>query len=620
MNFATPNPRLDRWQDNLLFLGLLSVLPLLGAQFGSGNQIEQFAQIARVLNPDAMPGDLYVDGDTGFSPRFYYVHLMAWLASLTSLPIAVHTLSLISNFMLVAVTFAAAVRFMGANRLGAALAAVLVLTNGGISIGLAGYLHFDSFQPASLAIPLGLIGIYFALQWHPAYALAAFAPAILMHPLVGTEMAAIGYGAAFATVVLRRRSLTELVRRAGPTAIAGAAMLAIVAAFWILPTAGTSAETPLTDEELFGILAQFRAPHHYIGSQFWPKQWLFAGIFVAGVAVAYGIRIRVHGWQPTTVALMLSSLIVITICLASLYFVDILHDRMFVTAQVFRMVMVLKWASYLVVAWLLARWMQEGEWHEGVLALAVVAANENAVAYVLAIVLAAKVAIGIIRRLKLKQLGTFAIWGVLVLVAVVTAFHTQRYGVHDHTVRALIGFALAMLLMRQQTVSSAGAVIAIVLVAAVLTATTITRHQGLLGWHVLKAELVWADQTDTAADAARQAENVSPPDALWLVPPDMERFRVMAKRAVVVDFTAIPFDQTAMAEWRSRMETLFSPGEATGFAALRAMTENYRAGIDWSVPVTKYRASHAVLFTETPWDGPTLYQNEDYKLVALPGG
>ena len=50
------------------------------------------------------------------------------------------------------------------------------------------------------------------------------------------------------------------------------------------------------------------------------------------------------------------------------------------------------------------------------------------------------------------------------------------------------------------------------------------------------------------------------------------------------------------------------------------MTENYRTGIDWSVPVTKYRASHAVLFTETPWDGPTLYQNEDYKLVALPRG
>ena len=72
-----------------------------------------------------------------------------------------------------------------------------------------------------------------------------------------------------------------------------------------------------------------------------------------------------------------------------------------------------------------------------------------------------------------------------------------------------------------------------------------------------------------------------------------------------------------MREWRQRMETLFAPGDATGFKASHVMTENYRNGIDWQQVASLYGATHAVLFEETPWSGPVLLTNGTYKLVPL---
>ena len=41
----------------LWILGLFALLPLLGAQFGSGNQVEQLSLIARLNDPNFALGD-----------------------------------------------------------------------------------------------------------------------------------------------------------------------------------------------------------------------------------------------------------------------------------------------------------------------------------------------------------------------------------------------------------------------------------------------------------------------------------------------------------------------------------------------------------------------------------
>lgn len=608
---------LNDWRQHSLLLVLIAVLPMIGAQFGYGNQIEQFSTVMRLLDPGAMPGDFYVDASVSFGPRFYYVHLLAKLTSLLGLPVAVHGLSILCNFALAAVSFAAATRLLGASAVGGALAAILAVMNGGFSLGYAGYLHFDSLQPASLAIPLALIGFYLVLSGRAFAAVPAFAAGALMHPLIGMEIAAIAYAATGLTLVLRPYA-GGVLRALMPLAVSGAVFAVMMAAVWALPTLAAGSER-MPDAEFFQTLVVFRAPHHYLGlgPDFFRFQWLFAGLFCSAIAVVFLIRFWRQGVSREALALGFCIGIVLVVCGASLYFVDIAESRLWATAQVFRMTMLLKWCSYLVLAWLLGKWIREGGAIEAILAAIAVATTGDGFSYVLVLVLAAKFAIDLGRRWFSGRLLGALIWLAMPVLLAGSLYVTYRYGLHEDTVRAALALACIALIFAPKPSADIGKGLAVVLVMAAIALTAATRANGLFGWSALKAEFVWSDLQSPEVDIARTAKANSPANSLWLVPPRFESFRLIANRAVVADFTSIPFQDIPMRQWRQRMETLYAPGNSTGFKASHLMTQNYQQGIDWQQAASLYGATHAVLFAETPWSGPVIQSNGTYKLVEL---
>ena len=487
--------------------------------------------------------------------------------------------------------------------------------NGGFSLGYAGYLHFDSLQPASLAIPLALLGFYLLLTGRHAACVPAFTAGALMHPLVGMEIAVIAYAAAGAAALLCWRE------RGGLTAFAamvfsGVAFVAAMAVVWGVPMVLAGGER-MPDAEFFRTLVVFRAPHHYLGLDFFRFQWMLAGVFCAGAAVAFAIRFRQRGFTFEVLALAAAIGITAAACLASLYFVDMAESRLWATAQIFRMTMLLKWCAYLVIAWLFAEWIREDGAPSAILAGIAVAAAGDALSYVLVLVLAAKLAHDLARRWIGGRPAEALIWLSLPVVLAAAVFVMSRYGQDQYIVRAAIALACVALIYAPRPGRDAGMGLAVGLVAAAIALTAYTRDQGLFGWRALKAEFVWSDLQTPEADIARAAKANSPPDALWLVPPRFESFRAIANRAVVADFTSIPFQDMAMREWRERMEALYTPGDSTGFQASHTMTENYRRGIDWRQAAERYGATHAVLFEGTPWSGDVLYSNGTYKLVRL---
>jgi hypothetical protein len=589
---------------------------MIGAQFGYGNQIEQFSTVMRLLDPSAMPGDFYVDASVSFGPRYYYVHVLAALAGALSLPIAVHGLSILCNFLLATVSYTAATRLLGANTVGGALAAVLAVTNGGFSLGYAGYLHFDSLQPASLAIPLALLGFYLVLTGRYVTCVLAFSAGALMHPLIGMEIAVISYAAAGAATLLCWRERRGF-RGFMPLVLSSIGFVAVMAAVWGVPMVVTGGER-MPDDEFFRTLAIFRAPHHYLGLDFFRFQWILAGVFCAGAAIAFAIRLWQQGFSFEALALAAAIGITTAACLASLYFVDMAESRLWATAQVFRMTMLLKWCAYLMLAWLFGTWIAKGGAIEAILAAIAVAAAGDALSYVLVLVIVAKIGFDLARRWIGGRIIEALIWLSLPVILAAAVFIMTRYGQEQYIVRAVLALACVALIYAPLPGRDAGMRIAIVLVAVVIATTAYTRDQGLFGWRALTAEFVWSDLQTPEANIARAAEANSPADSLWLVPPRFESFRVIANRAVVADFTSIPFQDMPMREWRQRMEGLYAPGEATGFKASHVMTENYRNGIDWQQAADRYGATHAVLFAETPWSGSVLFTNGTYKLVVLP--
>jgi hypothetical protein len=93
---------------------------------------------------------------------------------------------------------------------------------------------------------------------------------------------------------------------------------------------------------------------------------------------------------------------------------------------------------------------------------------------------------------------------------------------------------------------------------------------------------------------------------------------MIAQRAVLVDYTSIPFDDATMKLWYGRMESLYGPLEGGGFGALRAMQKRHLQGANLRQASQVYNATHAVLYSDTLWSGPVLATVGNFKAVQLP--
>ena len=101
------------------------------------------------------------------------------------------------------------------------------------------------------------------------------------------------------------------------------------------------------------------------------------------------------------------------------------------------------------------------------------------------------------------------------------------------------------------------------------------------------------------------------------MPPNLEQFRFISGRAVVVDFTSVPFADDGLREWQQRLQAMFDYTDKKGFDALNEMKQQHqikpaieRARID-------YGADYAVLNTVTPTEKAVLAQAGNYKIISL---
>jgi hypothetical protein len=68
-------------------------------------------------------------------------------------------------------------------------------------------------------------------------------------------------------------------------------------------------------------------------------------------------------------------------------------------------------------------------------------------------------------------------------------------------------------------------------------------------------EFQWSGSSQEYEDACAWVQANTPVDAVFLVPPSDERFRLLAQRAIVVNFKSVPQLSGELVEWRRRMET-----------------------------------------------------------------
>ena len=370
----------------------------------------------------------------------------------------------------------------------------------------------------------------------------------------------------------------------------------------------------MSSEEFFSIIPAFRSPHHYLGTTFPLSHYVQLAAFVAAMAVLLFQARRVSEHSDLRTRLIFATAVVLTLCAASLVLVDGLHNRIATSAQIFRALLVVKWAGFVLFGAAAGRWLSTGR------PLLMVAPFAGLVAtgapqplvmlgVTLAVLLAERVTIGRRTEIALAALLFVAAVGV-----------TAQVGAREEAVRAaLAGLSIGLLYLAPVALAPASAV-AVSLTLALIAFGWFNRERNWVARDIFQPTYSWTDVKGDDADVARWVKSNTPAGAVWITPPNFEAFRLLAERPIVVDWTCIPLQEDAMREWRRRIRVVYGDVPGSGFVALHGLEAAYRSITPQRLAQlsTEFNAPFAVIDRETPWPGPVLYENGTYKAVRLP--
>lgn len=597
---------------SLALLALVGVIPLLGYQFAIGNQVEQLSLIMRGTDPGFLTKDFYVNAASEFGPRHYYSQLLSLLNRLAPIPVLFIVLTCLTNFALACASFVGARRLLNATPGAAAIAALIIVLNSSFSLGLASSIRFESYQPASAAIVFAIAGFILLIVRKTLWATAAFVCSSLLHPLMGLEVAAIAWCSCGLASIVRASSVRDALRGIIGYLPSGLIFIGAFFVIWGLPSLGADAER-LSDADFFAILPEFRAPHHYLASQFPLNHYKTASFFLIGTAWLIAARARNSGWSFEIVTLILAIVVVVLACVASYFLVDLMHNRAAATAQVFRMLFLLKWIGLLVFAYSAAEWLRRGSLLNWVAALAPILASQEAQPTVM---LASIFMVESARGLKIGRFEQMLAGG---LLAAFSAVVFLSDGSREETIRLGIGIACLAAWFSPSAIRAATQPAALALAAGAIAIGSWNRTADVIRSPTFHPIYTWSDLKGADVEAAVWAKANTPKDALWITPPDFENFRLLASRAIIADYTSIPFSDGALREWRRRMFELYGPVSAGGFSGLSEMKASYRhvSEADLRNNARRWGAEYAVLYAETAFSSAPVYANSEYKIVRL---
>ena len=605
--------------DEFLFLALLAVVAtIVGYRFGFGNQVEQLPIVMRLLDSSYLTNDFYVESASKFGPRFYYAHIVAGLAWFAPLSVVLFGLTLLVNLALVAISHFATRRLLGGDKIAGFVAATLVIAVSSFALGMVTDIRFVDFQPGSLAIPFALAAFWAGLERRPILAGTLAAVASVPHPLYGVEAGAIALATALVSGSFTPSGGIDRssVLRSIAWSLAGAIVLAAsTVVLWVLPMIGATGER-IPTSELFSILAELRAPHHYLPSHFPLRHYASFAAFGIAAALAWTAWRRAgSGSGQPDLAFFVAPVTIAIACIGGFVFVELWPSRLWVTAQPFRLLFLLKWQGFLLLGWLIARWIREGKLTYRWLGwMALAGSSGGAHAPVACLCLLA------------DRFGThpwrkgppLPVTLIVAGVGVVTIGLLFELGSLDDSVLVALATLVALLLVRiplQKLRYALPVILVTLVVLGVGFGLSIAPFATTGLAPVLSLDEISGDE----ADAARWVRENVDVDAVFVAPPDLGAFRLLARRALVVDWKAIPFEDLAMREWRDRIHFCYGEVESGGFAALDELRRRYHSVTDAKLTAigVRYGAHFALLYRETPTSRPVLYTNASYRIVAL---
>jgi hypothetical protein len=604
-----------------ILIGTLSIL-IHGYYYGSDNQIEQLPMVFRLLDSSYLTEDFFVNATTDFGPRDYYSRTLARLGSYFPLPLLYLFLTWLSNVSVALVTYVVARRsFQGSNLTGM-VACILVMGVQSISLGGSLSLRSSELITSWLFTPLLLLSLWLGIARRPLSCAGLSALVSIFHPVFGLEIGAIGLATAGLSVLLELDNKKEHALRGalipiGKVAAAGTGLGIFALFVWIFPY-----DASIDSAQFIDIFARFRHPHHCLPSTFGIKNYLAALCFLVAFAISW------KWWYEDPMTdkslarrILIPIIIILGLCVGGYLFVEVFPSRLWATALMFRLLFVVKWLALLVVAGAIARILRRsGTFEQTYSGWLMLGGSGFAQPFLM---LFGHIVELLRRRLKSVLpartthlgLGTTLIMAGMILIG----FGSMRESL---AVLLFVAISLWFSLLPRGWYRS---LIPILSLSAVLFIFVVDRHYQipLLSPYLNRMQpiITLSDIKGADIEIAGYAGEIIREDAVFLTPPSFGRFRFLARRAIVVDFKAIPFQDRAMVEWRERLRDCYGEVESSGFRAVAEMDRSYRNITSARIlsVAEKYGASYAILYRETESEFPVVFENDSYKIVGISG-
>ena len=567
MEPASSPSRAATWQllAFAVLAGLLAVA-VSGYRYGQGPSALHLTEVLRTLDADFLAGDVWLNAQDAFGPRFYYRLALAAAALVVPLWL-VYAAAYVLAAVATSVATALAVRDLAGSTLAAFLAVPLVMWTVPYELGTwpaisnaSGGTRFTN--PQLIAEPLCLLALWQGIRGRPLPVAAISVLAIVVHPTFGLGSAAVAFAAALARICIRRPGQQTKGGDMRALAAGGGIVAVAVGACWIVPGVLSGAIFALDGSELVHLLAHLRHPEHLVPSTWEPLRFWRAAVFwAAGILALAGLRPRFQSGElaaeqaGTVGAIAAAFLAVGCAFLCGWFFVEVVPSRWAATAYFFRLRSLATWLCWIVLAAVVADAVRAG-WQQARMSPRARPA-----------------------RLIAWLEGPPLRWAVLACLAAL-----------------LVGGATSAALRLAQWLPDSS------------FAVRMARH-----FHVprpvftLRTHGAWIRSGQAGLAAA--ARNETPPDATFLVPYKWVEWRLLAERAVVAD-GAFPFREDQMQAWHQRYLAVFDLAHGIGYPS-RA-TERWLRELSRTI-----RFDYAVVPRSSCLRWRTVAVSGEWKLVAV---
>ena len=589
-----------------------------GYLYGRSDQVPQLAMVFRELDPTFAVGDFFLAG--GHGPRVCYVHLLAALASVGPLPVVCFVLTFLAHLVIVSATYCAYRDLIDDSHLGAMIACVLVLATRGINPGAGPELFAVCLVPRHLALGLALLSLWSGIRARPVVSSALACVAAALHPLIGAQTGCIALATATGVFVLScRRSgapRASALRKQALRTICGWVLLAAT----VLLLWQTKSGEAISLQELKEVYAELRAPHDLLPSTWGAKMHAQTFVFLASLLVSWVWWTR----QPCTdgilaLGVLLPVIMVVVLFAGGWFFVEVIPSRLWIIAQTWRISYIVRWIGFILFARTISSALSSKA-EPGRLALAgiMLMGSGDVQPFLIGLGHLAELARRALSRvldLSAQQVG-------MVLALLIAGVAVGKSGNETESVLLAILVATGawfLVLPKRWYRPAIPLALLCALTGAIVAerAGWTTRVPSFVGRRMLELSMDdWVNPEDDVAEYARENTDAA---SLFLIPPLLGRFRLVSRRAIVVDFKSFPLAEEAMAEWRQRLDDCYGPVREAGFEAAEEMGFAYQRISDerMGFVARKYGASFAVLHRQTATALPVIYQGRYYKIARI---